>query len=711
MNTIFSKTRHWTVGTKLAVFTFALVSSIFIAFIFYVVGSQSAALEKRAVEQVTTEARGVQNMIDMFNRSQLAAVEKFARVFSRMLPGPFTVDAERMIDTGGTQAPMLQHDNVDLNLNFHTVDRFTEMTGGNATIFIKKDDDFIRVSTSVKKTDGSRAVGTNLGKAHPAYSTVMQGQTYRGMAILFGKPHVTEYFPVKDAKNNIIGMLYVGIDISADVTALRDRIKDIKVGESGYFFVVSAKEGDSFGSFVAHPDKEGKKGLELRDTGGKHFIKDMLEAKQGTMRYTPVEETGKQREQIVVFQTNQAWNWTIAGVAFTDEVTREVASMRNTLFMIGLLVLLGFAASLFFIVKKLVSEPLSRAKDAAERLAQGDLTVNLRVASQDDIGQLMTAMNGISNGLATVVGTIRQGTEHVATASAEIAAGNMDLSSRTEHQASSLEETASAMEELTATVSQNADNAKQANQLAASASSVARKGGEVVSQVVDTMSAINASSRKIVDIISVIDGIAFQTNILALNAAVEAARAGEQGRGFAVVASEVRSLAQRSAGAAREIKALIGDSVDKVDAGSKLVNDAGATMHEVVESVRKVTDIMADILAATEEQSSGIQEVGKAITAMDQVTQQNAALVEEAAAASEAMQTQAANLAQAVSIFRLDAAHAAPSMAGPAAARQPTARALHVPVLPASTAVRVKKSEPKPLAAAAAKANEGWEEF
>ena len=670
MKNMFNSTRYWTVGTKLTVFTLALVSSIFVAFIFYVVSSQSAALEKRAVEQVNTEARGVHNMIDMFNRSQLAAVEKFSRVFSRMLPGTFTVDAQRVIDTGGTQVPVLQHDGADLNLNFSAVDRFTEMTGGNATIFIRKDDDFIRVTTSVKKADGSRAVGTSLGKAHPAYSTVMQGQTYRGMAVLFGKPHVTEYVPVKDARDSIIGMLYVGIDISADVAALRDRIKALKVGESGYFFVVNAKEGDSFGSFIAHPAKEGKKGVELRDTEGKYFIKDMLDARQGTMRYIPIEEMGRQREQIVVFQTNKEWNWTIAGVAFTDEVTQEVASMRNTLFMIGLAVLLGFAALLLFIVKKLVSEPLSTAKNAAERLAQGDLTVRMTVTNQDEIGQLMTAMNGITNGLAAVVATIRQGTEHVATASAEIAAGNLDLSSRTEHQASSLEETASSMEELTATVKQNADSAKQANQLASSASSVAIEGSQVVSRVVETMSAINESSRKIVDIISVIDGIAFQTNILALNAAVEAARAGEQGRGFAVVASEVRSLAQRSAGAAKEIKALIGDSVDKVESGSKLVNDAGATMHEVVDSIRKVADIMTQILDATEAQSSGIQEVGKAITAMDQVTQQNAALVEEAAAASEAMQNQAANLAQAVSVFKLDALDALPLMTESVAIRQ-----------------------------------------
>jgi methyl-accepting chemotaxis protein len=263
----------------------------------------------------------------------------------------------------------------------------------------------------------------------------------------------------------------------------------------------------------------------------------------------------------------------------------------------------------------------------------------------------------MNHSLSHIVSNVRSGTDSIATAASQIAAGNMDLSSRTEEQASSLEQTAASMEELTSTVKQNADSARQANQLAMSASEVARKGGDVVSQVVDTMISINDSSKRIVDIISVIDSIAFQTNILALNAAVEAARAGEQGRGFAVVATEVRNLAQRSAAAAREIKNLIGDSVDKVAIGSKLVNEAGSTMAEVVASVRRVTDIMSAITAASQEQSTGIEQVNQAIAQMDQVTQQNAALVEEAAAAAESLQNQAEALSQVVGSFQINERH------------------------------------------------------
>lgn len=320
--------------------------------------------------------------------------------------------------------------------------------------------------------------------------------------------------------------------------------------------------------------------------------------------------------------------------------------------MLAACVALGVMLALW--ISQLVSRPLNVAVKIAQSVAAGDLTRQIDVTSTDETGQLLQALKNMNGSLQKIVGDVRSGTNTIATASSEIAAGNLDLSARTEQQASSLEETASSMEELTSTVKQNSDNARQANQLAVTASDVAVKGGAVVAQVVSTMGSINESASKIVDIISVIDGIAFQTNILALNAAVEAARAGEQGRGFAVVATEVRSLAQRSASAAKEIKTLIGDSMEKVNAGSKLVGEAGATMDEVVVSVRRVTDIMGEISAASNEQSAGIEQVNQAIAQMDQVTQQNAALVEQAAAAAESMQDQAVELAKVVSLFKLE---------------------------------------------------------
>jgi methyl-accepting chemotaxis protein len=375
------------------------------------------------------------------------------------------------------------------------------------------------------------------------------------------------------------------------------------------------------------------------------------------------EEMLKDFKELVAIEKRLAQqSYASAGTAFAQLLVELVAI---------LVLALGISVGTSAFMSRIIVRPLRHAIKLAGRIAAGDLTSEIAVVGRDETAELLRALKDMNASLKKIVAEVRGSTDSISTASQQIASGNADLSQRTEEQASSLEETASSMEELSSTVKQNAENARQANQLAAGASEVAAKGGAVVGEVVGTMSSINESSKKIVDIISVIDGIAFQTNILALNAAVEAARAGEQGRGFAVVASEVRSLAQRSAAAAKEIKQLIGDSVDKVGAGTRLVDEAGKTMQEIVASVKRVTDIMSEITAASQEQSSGIEQVNQAITQMDEVTQQNAALVEEAAAAAESMQEQAQQLAQVVAVFNLDAAAAG----GDAQAAQPSAPA------------------------------------
>ncbi|MBV7536971.1 MCP four helix bundle domain-containing protein [Duganella sp. sic0402] len=342
-----------------------------------------------------------------------------------------------------------------------------------------------------------------------------------------------------------------------------------------------------------------------------------------------------------------------AAIEQTATVAEQSYSSSRTTMIVLTVAAAALAAWVLYVITRSITQPLNRAVGMAQAVAGGDLTMRMECHTTDETGQLLRALIDMNESLARTVGQVRSGTDTITHASNEIATGNMDLSTRTEQQASSLEETASSMEELTSTVTQNAENARQATRLVVAASDYASKGGQVVGEVVSTMGAIKASSSKIVDIISVIDGIAFQTNILALNAAVEAARAGEQGRGFAVVASEVRGLAQRSASAAKEIKQLIGRSVETVDAGSALVDQAGATMQSIEQSVQQVAQIMQQISAASSEQSTGIEQVNQAIVSIDDVTQQNAALVEEAAAAAQSMRDQADLLAQAVSVFKL----------------------------------------------------------
>jgi methyl-accepting chemotaxis protein len=394
-----------------------------------------------------------------------------------------------------------------------------------------------------------------------------------------------------------------------------------------------------------------------------------------------------------------------AGQRVHDIYRQSLMMLCGTL---GLMVVMGVAIALLS-ARSLSGAVLGAIRDA-DRIADGDLSQPIVAGTRDEMGRLRGSLARMQDRLRTIVDGVRQNAEGVAAASAEISSGNNDLSARTEQQASALEETAASMEELSSTVKQNADNARQANQLAMGASTVAVQGGEVVSRVVDTMKGINASSKKIVDIIGVIDGIAFQTNILALNAAVEAARAGEQGRGFAVVASEVRSLAQRSAEAAKEIKTLISDSVERVDLGTTLVDQAGVTMQEVVSSIRRVTDIMGEISAASAEQSSGVAQVGEAVTQMDQATQQNAALVEESAAAAESLRRQAQDLLTAVSVFRTGSPGTRPAAArtpAPAPVSRPSAQAVRPVFKPQPAPVAPVVAPPAP----ARTGTDDWESF
>jgi len=507
--------------------------------------------------------------------------------------------------------------------------------------------------------------------------------------------------------------MYVGVNFTDSIKSLADAIKSMKLGETGIFYALSAKEGKDFGKVVIHPSAEGENILALKDANGRDFVREMIDKKEGNFRYLEIGKNGgSPRERIVAFSYVKAWNMVVAGDVYLDEITAAEKRQRNMLFLAGLVAVALISGLIYLIIRSMVARPLLRALKIAESVASGNLSSRIQVDSRDETGQLLEALKEMNTSLIKIVGEVRSGTQTVASTSSQMAAGILDLSNRTEQQSGALTETASLMSELTSTSKQNADNARQANQLALSASEVAVQGGSVVSQVVSTMDSINESSKKIVDIIGVIDGIAFQTNILALNAAVEAARAGEQGRGFAVVATEVRNLAQRSAAAAKEIKALIGDSVEKVGTGAKLVDQAGATMQQIVSSIGRVTDIMGEIASASREQIAGIEKANQSIAQMDESTQQNAALVEESTAASQSLRQQAESLSHAVSVFKFGSDENTVRKSSPEATRQPTKA--NVAAIKSSREQRVRlaaPSSPKPSVADGKNRGDDWEEF
>jgi len=583
------------------------------------------------------------DMIDTFDATGRESAGRLHSVFKAGFPEKFSLD-----DSTGN----LSHGGKLVNGQYAEVDRFTQVAGGVATVFARKDDDFIRVTTSLKKENGERAIGTLLGKQHPAYALMLEGKSYVGRAELFGRHYMTKYEAIQDAGGKVIGILFIGLDITDFMNSLAKSITGRKIFETGGVYALDVRPGAGMGTFAVHARYTGRK-LVDQFPGSEGFLKEVTEARSGVVRASPatLADTGT-GDRYAVVKHNAAWGWVlVAELSEAESMSAHWATQRTTALMIlGAAALL--AVALFAMITRMVVHPLRRLGGFVGSASQTKLGGAGESARNDEIGILARSVESRRKTLVGMIGAVRSATYIVSTASVQIAARTQDLAARTEQQASSLEETASSMEELTSTVLQNAESAKQANQLAAGASDVAVKGGQVIGQVVQTMSTINDSSKRITDIISVIDGISFQTNILALNAAVEAARAGEQGRGFAVVAAEVRMLAQRSAEAAKEIKQLIEDSVNKVEDGTKLVDEAGKTMEQIVASVKRVTDIMSEIAAASQQQRSGIEEVNQAITQMDQVTQQNAALVEETNAAAESLKQQAQQLVQAVAVFK-----------------------------------------------------------
>ncbi len=644
--------RSRSVARRVTAIGIAMMAAVLLVLSLAVSYISTQAAREQLLASVIHATEGLAASIDTVENANRRMVERASKAFGRYFDGAMSLD---------TSLGMLYLDGIAINDDFAVVDKFSEDTGGVATVFARKGDDFVRITTSLRDLKGERVMHTVLDRQHPAYQLMLQGKPYVGRADLFGKPYMTAYEPVRDASGQVVGILFVGTDLSAFQDAMQQQVVATRLFEHGGAMVIAPGSSWEQATFVAHSTHTGKKVLDAFPQA-RVSLEALAQNADGFARDVTALLPGQGGNPwSVLRKADNGW-WVITEVSDNE----AMASQRRALWMLWgamALALALLAAGLLFTLRRGVSAPLQELTQAITLVAQGDLTQPFRSARRDEVGDLVREVEGMRQRFVGMLRQVHVAAHSIASASSQIAQGNGDLAERTENTANSLARSAQSIEEITHVVRQSADAAQQAHQLSASAVEVASRGGQVVGDVVATMDDINTSSRKIGDIIGVIDGIAFQTNILALNAAVEAARAGEQGRGFAVVAGEVRSLAQRSAEAAKEIKALISTSVGKVESGAQLVQNAGHTMQEIVSSVQRMGDIIGEISAAASEQAERISQVNQDVTQLDQMTQQNASLVEESAAASQSMRDQAVRLEDSVSVFKLPEAEGSSTQA------------------------------------------------
>lgn len=637
--------RSWSIGAKLASIASLLVGSLFIIFTLSLTHSAGKQVNELAVNAISEQVTGVVDMIEMYNASLNAEVDSYTRLFSHFLPENFELDTASPVMVGEQSSPVIKAGGTPLNLDSKIPDDFLARTGAISTVFARRGDDFIRVTTSLKKQDGNRAIGTLLDNTSPAYAQIMTGQSFSGLATLFGKKYITKYQPVRDAQGSVIGILFVGVDITKEYADMRSKILSKRIGEQGYFFVLNSAPGKDLGKYLVHATDEGK-----TPAWPEGELQQVMAQPNGQHEYT---DTASHHQQFMVYANVPAWHWVVVGSTDKDSLMEQVNSTRNHFLLISLLALACFAALFIWLTRKLVSRPLSDVVYIAQQYASGDLRARAETQRVDEIGALMHAIDGIGHGLEKIVGEVRLVSSEIMHNTQALSSDSDRINQQIGTQASSLEETSASMEQITATVQNTADNATQATQLVQQTDKAATVGADAVNQSVESMEAIKHASTRIADITTVIEGIAFQTNILALNAAVEAARAGEHGRGFAVVASEVRALAQRSSNAVKEIETLVADSLSKVEDGHQSAAKTQANMSDILQGIRQVKVLMSDIDVASHEQSSGISQVNIAIMQIGKATQENATLVENSQQTAAALSEQGRHLSQLVSVFKI----------------------------------------------------------
>jgi len=631
-------------GTKLSLLTGLSVATLFLLFTFLLSYNTSQKLKALAIEDLHNQSTGVVDMVQMFNTSLTEEVESYTRLFTTFLPQPLNLDASQTRTINGQNVPLLKGGDTELHENNTTPDDFLNRTGAISTLFVRSGDDFVRVATSLRKENGDRAIGTVLDHASPAWAVVSKGDVYRGLALLFGKRYITQYQPVKDAGGQVIAIIFVGVDITHSWNVMREKILSRRLGESGHFFVLDRSNGKNHGQYLFHSAEEGR-----LPTWENDVQQQLLGEHSGTLE----RQSADGRTLIMAWTPLPGWNWTIVGEVDKTVLLADVTSMRDRFLLAGVVLSALFAMLFVFIIRRWLTRPLRDVIGLAEQYAAGDLRATLPATRQDEVGQLISAINGIGGGLQKIVLQVREAAGDIHLGTNALAADTGEISEQINKQASSVEETSASMEQLAASVQQNAANMEQTQQLVGETSRAVHQGGETVSNAVSTMDDIREASKRIEAITRVIEGIAFQTNILALNAAVEAARAGEHGKGFAVVAQEVRALAARSANAVKEIEQLIGDTLSKVSEGHALSEQTRQAMDSIIEHIDNINQLVTEINHASREQSAGIGQVNLAMTHIGEASHINADRVSRSEQTAQVLRGKGSHLTDLVSLFRL----------------------------------------------------------
>ena len=647
-------------------------------------------LEKRTEQELSQQVTLLTDSMSSYNSSLVDCAGKLASIFRTYFPGPFKVDMLKTIAIGDKQTPLVTAGSTTLNLNTEIVDRFTGVTKAVCTIFVRSGDDFVRVSTSLKKEDGSRAIGTSLDRLHPAYQGLIKGEEFSGKASLFGKDYMTKYLPVKDEKGKVIAALFIGLDFTDGLKALKDKIRSFKIGQTGYIYALDAKEGKDFGKLQIHPAKEGSNLIDAKDANGREFIKEMLKQKTGIIRYHWInKELGETapREKAVAYGHLKDWNWIICAGASLDELNTEARTLRNTMMVMTLLVVAVLVLAFIFIVRVWITNPLQIAVAETALMASGDFSgVCLddgddQPKSADEVALLSQGIQHMACALKALLVKIDSASHEVSAAANQVQATAGRIATGAEEVAAQAGTVATAGEEMSATSGNIAQNCQMAAEGAQRASQAAQNGAVVVDTTVAvmgqiaakvqesarTVESLGARSDQIGEIIGTIEDIADQTNLLALNAAIEAARAGEQGRGFAVVADEVRALAERTTRATREIGEMIKaiqketreavtvmeQGVHQVEAGTIEAARSGEALRDILAQVNDVAMQVNQIATAAEEQTATTGDISRNIMQITEVVQQTSQGAQESATAAVQLNGNAEDLQRLVRQFKL----------------------------------------------------------